>query len=202
MSKTIKLFFGIIALISIIVSTGCGKDPKEDSPPLVVVDNYVMYDGTKYELAKGYIENYGQDQGAGSYNTDLTLLSSGFTMYESNGEVDSLGGIGHALYFEMFSTQGSKLDIGDYIYDANQTLDIKTFDLADVIINFNIDTEEGLLKEIKSGKLSVKSSSTGYEISFTGTDEDNKAVSCSFTGSLKYYDYSLKSSSKKKYFHK
>jgi len=200
MSKTFKLFFGIIVLISIIASTGCGKDKVEDTPP-VVNNNYVMFDGAKYELSQGIIENYGEYNAGSSFNTDLTLIS-GYTVYESNGEIDSLYGTGNYIYFELFSSQGEKLDIGDYIYDATESGDVKTFDYAETAINFNMTTEDGTIKEIKGGKVSILSNGSEYEINFTGTDEDNKAVSAYYKGSLKYYDYSAKSANKKKHFNK
>lgn len=198
MSKTIKLFFGIIVLFTIIASTGCSTGKEEDTPP-EVTENYVTYDGTKYELSHGVIQNYGKLNGPNSYNTDL-IFYNGFTVHESNGEIDSLSGTGHLLYFEMFSTQGDKLDIGDYMFDTDETGNIKTFDYGNVAINFNITTEDGLNKDIVSGKVTVVSNGAEYEISFNGADENNKAVTAYFKGALKYYNNSSKSASKKKLF--
>jgi len=199
MSKTIKLFFGIIILMSIIVSTGCDKDDEDenDKIPEVVVVNHITYDGTEYKLTEGTIENYGEMTGVGSYNNDL-MLFSGYTVHETDGEIDSLSGTGYLLYMEMFSTQGEKFDIGDYLYDADETYAVKTFDMGTLLVNYNILNDDGLETEIVSGKLSILSNGAEYEISFSGTDDKDKAITAYFKGSLKYYDYSSKSVDTKK----
>ncbi len=197
MSKTIKLFFGIIVLMSIIASTACDKEEEEETILPVVVTNHFTYDGTKHELTQGTIENYGEMTGSGAYNNDLMLMS-GYTINVSDGEIDSLSGTGNLLYFEMFSTQGEKFDIGDYLYDADETYAVKTFDMGTLLVNYNILNDDGLETEIVSGKLSILSNGAEYEISFSGTDDKDKAITAYFKGSLKYYDYTSKSVDTKK----
>jgi len=197
MNKTIKLFLGLVILMTTITFVSCEKDEEEEvTPPVVVLKSHIKYDNTEYPLAAGYLENYGLEDS--TYNTDLVLLSSGFTVHESNGEIDSLSGTGDGIIFEMYSSQGDKLDIGDYIYDENETYASKTITYGDLVLNYSIADETGFEASLEDGKVTVISNGAEYELSFEGTDENGKAVSGYYKGTLKYYDYSTKSAKSKK----
>lgn len=186
MTKFTKLFIAIL-LLSLFVS-GCKKDEKK------TVKNYFNYNGTEYILTQGFLENYGKygDQG---YNIDLTLLSSDLKINESNGEVDSLSGTGHALIFEIFTSLPNKYDIKDYLYDASESGADGTFDWGMVGMNLDLANETGLTFDITGGKVSVTSNGTEYEITINCTDEKGKTVTGYYKGSLKYYNYGKKKKS-------
>jgi len=86
--KILKTVFLAVLTISVLF-VACTKDEDGDPPK-----NQMTIDVTEYSLDKGILENYGQDQPDEGFNIDLTLFSSGFTLYEVNGEVDSISGVG------------------------------------------------------------------------------------------------------------
>jgi hypothetical protein len=201
MSKIFKLFLGAIIITTIIASVSCNPDKEGEEEP-GVTPNHMTYNGKDYELTKGTIENYGE-LASGTFNNDIMIMS-GYTVHDASGEIDSLSGTGYLLYFEMFSSQGEKLDIGDYVYEADSMGMVKTFDYAQVAVNYDLSLPDGgtgsVLKDITAGTAKVGISGNEYEINFSGKDEDGVAVSFYYKGSLKYYDYSSKSSIKKKKF--
>jgi hypothetical protein len=201
MSKIFKLFLGAIIVVVIIASVSCNPDKEEGEEPGDIT-NHMTYNGKDYELTKGTIENYGE-LASGTFNNDIMIMS-GYTVHDASGEIDSLSGTGYLLYFEMFSSQGEKLDIGDYVYEADSMGMVKTFDYAQVAVNYDLSLPDGgtgsVLKDITAGTAKVGISGNEYEINFSGKDEDGVAVSFYYKGSLKYYDYSSKSSIKKKKF--
>lgn len=173
-----------IAIISLFcfVFIGCKKDSKNES-----TKNYLKVDGVDYEISKGLLINYGENNMV--YNIDLYLFSPGLTVHETDGYPDSISGTGHMISFEILTTGSDKLALGDYTY-SNQEL-AGTFYYADYLLNWNsnlnpmadfVTLNAGTVKVIKNG--------TEYELSFTGKDVSNKAISGYYKGSLKYYtDY-------------
>jgi len=186
MTKFTKPFIAIL-LLSLFVS-GCKKDEKK------TVKNYFNYNGTEYILTQGFLENYGKygDQG---YNIDLSLLSSSFTIHQSNGEIDSVSGIGDALVFQIYTSLPSKLDVKDYTYDATGSGADGTFDWGMVAMDYNASTSNGTQYEITGGKVSVTSNGSEYEITINCTASNSKTITGYYKGSLKYYNYGKKKKS-------
>lgn len=181
-----------IILLSLIIFTGCKKDKKEST-----VNNYIRYDGTTYAIDKGYLENWGKWSLEGDNNLDLTLVSNGISVVEVGGEIDEYIGEGNAIIFYMYSTSTTRLDDGNYVYDEDATEEAGTFEWANVVINYNIEDEEGDVDQyIVDGTVTVTKTGDVYEISFNLTDEDGKTVTGYFKGTLKYYDYDKKKSTK------
>ncbi len=181
MKNLIYLFVG--ALILSVYFSGCKK--KDDTP-----NNSFKYEDTEYDLSQGFLENYGLWDQVGTYNIDLSLASSGFTFYEVDGEIDSISGTGHLIYFETFSPSAGKLDDGDYTFDATESGTAFTFDLSSVVIDFNILTETGTVLDINGGTLTIKANGDEYEVSFDLTNTTGKKITGFFKGKLKSYDYS------------
>jgi hypothetical protein len=178
----------IAVLVIVLFVTGCKKDKEEES-----VKNYFNYNGTEYILSQGFLENYGKYADEG-YNIDLTLLSSDFTIQESNGEIDSLTGAGDVLLFEIFTSLPDKLDVRDYIYDETESGAAGTFDWGVIGMDMNIMTETGTAYEITAGKVSVTSNGSTYEITINCT-ANGKTLTGYYKGSLKYYNYDKKKKS-------
>lgn len=184
-----KIFTPFIAvLILIVFVSGCKKD-KNDSAS----SNKFTYNGADYNLSKGFLENYGMGSN-GVYNLDLTMLSSNFTIHERGGAIDSISGTGDGLYFETYTSLPGKLDVRDYVYDANSTGANGTFDFGMLILGYNVSAETGTVFEITAGKISVTNNGSEYEISVNCTASNGKTITGYFKGSLNYYNYDKKKS--------
>lgn len=181
-----------IILLSLIIFAGCKKDKKESS-----FNNYINYDGTTYAIDKGYLENWGKWSPEGDNNLDLTLVSNGISAVEVSGLLDEFIGAGNGIIFYMYTTSTTRLDDGNYVYDEDATEEAGTFEWANVVINYNIEDEEGDVDQyIVDGTVTVTKTGDVYEISFNLTDEDGKTVTGYFKGTLKYYDQDKKKSTK------
>ena len=143
---------GIFALLAIgVMTVSCKKDEDEPTPK-----NQMTVDGIEYLLSQGVLENYGQPQADDAYNFDLTLLSSDFTLYEVNGEIDSVSGTGEAIFFELYTSNSSALEPGEYVYTETATDDPGTFHYAGGAINYNTETQTGTEFDIIDGIVTVK----------------------------------------------
>ncbi|MEA3446426.1 MAG: hypothetical protein U9R19_17060 [Bacteroidota bacterium] len=178
--KTLKTLVLIVIAGSLLVLSSCNKD--DDNDP----KTYLKYDNEELSLKSGYLENYGQDSTWSGFNVDLTLYSTGVTIHEIAGELDSISGFGMLVYFEIYTSNGVGLDSRDFVYDVNETGAIGTFDLG-VIAN-DIEDLTGFL--IEDGVVNVKKDGNNYEITINCTDENGKEISGYYKGELKYYDYS------------
>ena len=181
--KKIRILL-MLLLVAVVLAPGC-KDDDDDKTP----SNQMTIAGNNFELSQAFIMSYGQLSGEG-YNFDLTMFSPGLTMYEVNGEIDSVTGIGHALFFEIFSASENMLSSGDYSYDADETEAPGTFDFASAFTDYDPQTEEGTEYEIISGKLTVVNSSDAYTFTFEGVTDNGKAITSYYKGVPKIYDFS------------
>lgn len=176
-----KTFVSTLASVLLLcfALTGCEKDSK-----LNETKNSLKVDSTEYEISKGILEYYGSN-GSG-YNIDLTLYSPGITIHENQGLPDSVSGNGHTLYFEMYSSSSEKLELGDY--PENNTGNAGTFDIANYIVNWDVALNPGIdLIPITTGTVKIIKNGPEYELSFSGTDINNKAITCYYKGNLKFY---------------
>ncbi|RKD92851.1 hypothetical protein [Mangrovibacterium diazotrophicum] len=182
--KTIKLFF--IAMLATAMLAGCGDDDEGDSNPA----NYFKVDGKTYELKVGYLQNWGTDEGYyEGYNLDLVLVSDGFSFDMESYE---LTGIGDAVYFEMFTTESTGLDAGEYEYSSTEPYPTGSFDYGEYYVGFDIETEDyESYGYFTAGTVTVSKSGSTYQISFSCTTSTGKKVTGYFKGILTSLDYDL-----------
>jgi hypothetical protein len=162
----------------------CKKDDEETDPK-----NQMTIDGTEYDFSQGVIENYGIWNSVDAYNFDVTLLTSGFTIHEVNGEIDSISGIGSGINFELFSSDSTDLAIGEYVYDENGDGKAGTFIFGGAVVNFNAETEEGIEYNFSGGTITIASNGDKYMLSFMCQTDENVEVFGIYEGPLKKYDY-------------
>jgi hypothetical protein len=174
----IGLLMAIIAMLG-----GCKKDSNDEAR-----NNAISYDNKEYALLDGYIEYYGKIPGKQSYNLDLTLLSSGFTLHEENGVIDSVSGTGNILYLEVF-TADTVFDSKPYTFDPEETHEAGTFDRAAVGLNLNVLTYEGEFLTITSGSFKINKKTDLYEVTLNCRNANGKAITAYFNGTMKYYNY-------------
>ncbi len=176
------IVLGLLILATVV--SGCKKDEEDKKP-----SSYFEYDGKTYELKHGFLENWGPT-GLSSYNLDLILLSDSFVLHETGDVLDSITGVGEGLYFEMFASKNDELPAGDYNYNAS-SYQSGTYDYADFIINYNLETEQGTFFEIAGGKVAVTRNGANYELTFDCTTSNGKSLKGQFKGSLRYFDFDI-----------
>ncbi len=179
MKKIFQLLLGLTAINFFLIQ--CLKDNNTTS------QNSITYQNQVYNIDKGVLENYGKIHNTGN-NLDLTLLSSGLVIHETDNLIDSISGTGNGINFEMFTTGSAALSVGDYTFDEDSTGNPGTFDYGNVILNYNTTTNQGINQEITAGVISVKSAGTIYEITFNCTLNNGRGITGYYKGTLKYYD--------------
>jgi len=180
MKSLFRIVLGFLAITFLGVQCNDDDSSSEQSS--------INYNNQTYSLNKGILENYGNIRGTG-YNLDLTLLSSGLVVHVTDNMIDSISGTGNGINFELFSTNQSALNVGDYTYYADSKGNPGTFYFGKVILNFNIATETGINLDLTGGIVSVTRSGTEYELTFNCTASDGKAVTGYYRGPLTYYNY-------------
>lgn len=95
----------------------------------------------------------------------------------------------------MFKGEGSGVEItlfskadyisdGDYIYTSEPDDNIGTCGYGSIIVDFNIDTQNGLEINISEGCLNVNKNDTQYELNFEGKVTNGNSVSFNYTGGI------------------
>ncbi|OQX77956.1 MAG: hypothetical protein B6D64_07500 [Bacteroidetes bacterium 4484_276] len=181
--KNLKTTFLALLAVSVLF-VACKKDDDNDPPK-----NQMTIAGVEYDLNQGVIENYGTWSSVEAYNFDLTVLTSGFTIHDSDGEIDSISGIGSGISFELFSFDSTEIAKGEYVYVADGNGQAGTFTYAGAAVNFNAETEEGTEYEITEGKVTVSQNGGSYELSFDCKTDGDVSVTGFYKGNLKHYDY-------------
>jgi len=186
MKNLLKITFGLFFLS--ILFMGCTK--KADNS----TKNYIKYDNKEYDLSSGGIfsGDFGTKQAhltgtVQGYPISLLLISSGFTLHEIGGIVDSISGTGSGIVFEAFSASQDKLDEGQYVFDSLSLENPGTFQYSDAVFDYNSATEVGTEVEMNAGTFSVKKSGNDYEITFDCKTYDGKTVTGYYKGSIKSY---------------
>ena len=130
----------LISLLLLTVLIGSCKKDKDDNTPAPTPTSYLNVNGVQYILTQGTLENYGQDDVPGDgwdfdgYNLDLALVSSGFTITSHGDTAYEATGSGQVIYLEMFTSNGSFLDNGEYNLDTTQPSPIKSFDIHIILL--------------------------------------------------------------------
>jgi hypothetical protein len=170
-----KLVF--CSILCSILLIGCKKD--DDSGP----SNSLTYSGTKYELSKGYLENYGETWEDNVYNFDLTLCSSGITVTE-----DAHTGVGNFFYFEMYSSSATELTPGTYTFSSSDVETPSTFDMGLAGVNYDIANEIGTYLEFVGGTVVIEKTGSIYTITIDCALPSAAKVTGYYKGELIYYD--------------
>jgi len=145
--------------------------------------NEIKYDGNKYPLTKGYIDYYGDFNGSGNYNFDVTLVDNGIT--DTQGD---LSGTGNYLYFVMWSPYSSMLMPGTYTFASNNNA--YTFDYGELGLNVNTSTFTGTIYKCISGSVTVSQSGSDYIFDITLNLENGKTLTAYYKGAVTFYNYS------------
>lgn len=171
-----------LCFLLLLFVAGC-KDDKEPEPR-----NALMHDGREFELTNGLLIDYGKYRDGGNAQV-LFLSSSGVQVRETGGNIDSVYGIGHAIYFELVSATENAIGEGEYAFDGSNTgtFKVKTYVYSYAVFNGDFAQEDGEFYELKEGKLTVKKEGTNYIFNIDCLDRNEKHVTAYFKGPLKFY---------------
>jgi hypothetical protein len=173
--KKIKLFSIIFIAALATVTTSCDPD---DDIAAVALANEVTYDGSTYALSKGFLEDYG-DNGNGSYDFDVTLVSSGINYDSTNAEFT---GSGQVLYLDLNSDSMAGLSNGTYNFSTART----EFSLltAVVVVDFDATAMTGTGVQATGGNVVLTKNGTQYTILVECTIASGGTISGSYEGTL------------------
>lgn len=153
--------------------------------------NEIRYEGNKYPLTKGYLENFGDWDGTQwYYNFDVTLVDDGITITQTDAY-----GTGNFVYLEMWSASPYGLLPGTYTFASNFTP--QTFSTGAVGFNYNIATGIGTIYECTGGSVVVSQSGSDYIFEITFSLATAKIVNAYYKGTLIYYDHTSNKSARK-----
>lgn len=188
MNKIIHVlsFFIIACAIPAVLFTSCKKDE---------ISNLITYDGNKYKITGGIIENFGIERAdPASYRMGLTLFSDGLTYNLLNNEFSGEGAI---FYVNMYSSSSSDLSPGTYVFNLSSKNSL-TFDWGVIIDNISytlaepdgFDIKNAFIagEPLKGGTIKLTKENLIYTITFSGTSSSDKSVKANFKGPLPIID--------------
>jgi hypothetical protein len=183
MMKNQGFKIAVLLLMFSIVFVACKKDDVKKSQ--------IVYDGSEYNLEKGYLEYWGlENVSPNTYTYDIVLVSSEVTIdYAHN----LASGVGHGFVFEVYSSSQNEIVPGTYTFDELETYNANTFNWAGMFLDFDFATMNNKTTtalEITGGTIDVAKSGSEYEITCNCTVYGGKAVTAYFKGSLEYHDSS------------
>ncbi len=190
MRNLVKVF--TITFFSSILIVACHKDDKKTTKNHFKVADKII------SLSAGSIENWGMDTDTTDnweyegYNMDLAFFSTGLTLKTNQYGYLYLTGTGQILYFEILTTNGQGLDVGEYVYDpVADPSATGTFDYSDYTLLWKDNNNQDEWTDIVSGKITVNKNGDNYELTITCKDYDGLDVTGYFKGPLQYYNYEI-----------
>jgi len=175
MKSFTKVFFSVLVLG--LTLAGCGKDGESG--------NYLQVGDTTIVLSDGNVKYYGSYSPT-TYNFDFDFVSPEITLTnESN--TPTYTGTGTRIYFETYTTESAEPGNGTYTFDDSGSYADLTFDYSYYSFNYS---DEGVYSSvyIENGDLSIKKTSSGYEVNYKGTDENGVKIKLHYAGPLTYYN--------------
>lgn len=180
-----KKFMFMCMLLAVVAVSCKDEEPDDDTP--AVKKNAFTVNGTEYLLTQAALV-YGGEENPGEHWFSVYCLSSGVTIYGTPPVIDSAGGAGNYLGFEILATSSTEIPSGNYP-KGNDTLLVVNKNYGGAYgIGYNWSTGTGgTTKEITINSIAVLKTGTTYEISFNATDEDNKAITFYYKGVFTYW---------------
>lgn len=162
----------LTSLVMLFMFSSCKKE--DETPP--TPSNSFTVSSFSADLTKGNIEEYG-DNGNGSYDWDVTLLSDGI-------DLESESGVGSAVYLDLNSDSETGLTAGTYNWAADR--DVFTLVDAAAAINYDIESEVGdyINDTATGGTVIISFSGDDTVIDFELTMSDGEEVKGYYKGTL------------------
>jgi hypothetical protein len=195
MMKNKGFKMAVLLLMFSIVFAACKKDAADKR-------SQIVYNGTEYNLAKGYLEYDGTgNTDPNSYWYYIILVSSEVTIDYTLG-LNS--GLGHGIVLEIYSSSQNDIIPGTYTYDALETYNANTFDWGAMFLDYDFGTinKAATALQVTDGTIEIAKSGSEYEITCNCMVTGGKAITGYFKGSLEYHDVSKKKQPQNKMFFK
>lgn len=185
MIKLLKVFIGIFVFSSLFI--GCSDDDDDQNK-----NNELKVEDVTYNLEDGLLLNAGEDDGSYDFEWDGYYHMLALVSFDMDTENVPAGE--QIIFFNMFSSNATSLDSGDYTFDLTSPFTVKTFTASGYSVNFDPEVEDpdDLMEDlvlITSGTISVSKNGSTYEINANCKDINGKTVKAYFEGTLDYYDY-------------
>jgi hypothetical protein len=167
---------------------GCSDDDDQDKNNELKVENAV------YDLEDGLLINAGEDEGTMEIEWDGYWYMLALASFSTDTENVPAGQ--QVIVFNLFSSNATALDSGDYTFDLTSPFAVKTFTTSGYSVNFDPDIEpedpDDIMENmvlIVSGTVSVSKNGTTYEIDANCKDINGKTVKAYYKGTLGYFDF-------------
>ena len=165
-----NLLLPLILLLGLsLLTTSCNDD--DDGPRA----NTVQVNGATETLTQALLEEYG-DNGNGSFDWDVTLITDGFDLVNNTGA-------GSILYLDLNSSSEDGLVSGTY----NWSQDREAFTIVDgsMVLAYDLVAESyDYSMEATDGTVVINVGDTETEIDVTMTMQDGETLNAYYKGAL------------------
>lgn len=173
---TRNLIMMSVLLTAAIILTGCSKPEKPDS---------FIYTVNEYPLYQGFIHNYGMPEGATGYNFDATIHSQGVSYIRERHE---FVGVGHVVFFQMFSSSAAELSEGTYLFNTADAGAPFTFNVANFGMNVDFSNDIGTIVTAVSGSVKVSGTGDNRTFEFECMTGSGEKITGHFNGWIPEFD--------------
>jgi len=173
--QTVILAYALFAIALI----SCNKDKTIEKK------NQILYNGSEFELSKGYLEFVGLgNSNPTCYIYKMLIVSSG-VLFDSN--TYEISGTGHELEFEIFSSSSTGLVEGTYTFTSSLDCIPNVFDYAWVYLDFDFNPiKSATLDYVTEGTVKVNKTGSAYEITIDCKLSDGKILTAYYNGDLEF----------------
>ena len=171
----------VIGLVLVLLS-GCAKRELKN--------NYFWYNGNNYQLHKGVLAYYGQNEN-GTHDFDLWFYSKSITFYDKNMQFE---GSGELIYLDLNTT--TKTGLSTYSYQWNELREPETIRAAVCRINYDMKNMDGAYYTATEAAAEIIKSDESYSIDFSLTLKNGKTVTGNYTGKFANASYTLQKKQK------
>ena len=188
MKHLLKMTAGTLVICLAIMA--CKKDDKKTPK------NYFKIGDKTYAVANASLQNWGMDIDTtdswvyDGYNVNMSLFSNGLTLETtSNGHLNLLGR-GQILFFELYSSSGTRLDNGVYTFDTSSgPYQVGTFDYSDYSLSWDATSSNNVWTYVSSGEITINSNGPDYELTIDCIDKHGAKVTGHYAGTFQYFNY-------------
>jgi len=180
MKVKILLFQYLLLILTIFVS--CSKKSDNSDPKT----SGFNYSGTYYKTSYGYIINHGSIDNSSNYEFQV-VFSSNQLGYNYDQDVWSSDNGNSDLVTFIFTTSSvSNIEIGNYVWDLEETYNANTYSDVGVLLNWNVTNLTGTEIDLTGGgEVSVTSNTGNYNFDYELQLSNGEEISGSFSGDLK-----------------
>ncbi len=166
-----NLLFPLILLLGVSLLTTSCKDDDDDGPRA----NTVQVNGVTETLTQALLEEYG-DNGNGSFDWDITLITDGFDLV-------NYSGAGSILYLDLNTNSADGLVSGTYNWSADR--DVFTIVDGGMTLGYDLATETSdyeMSATAGTVVITVGDNETEFDVSLTM--EDGETLNAYYKGEL------------------